>query len=73
MCGRRFRYVGRSRSLSEYRADLDGVWKSRVFNALRQIAQTPWFIKNLALKVLLTLHLGGLIERVFGRRPEWPY
>ena len=29
MCGRRFRYVGRSCSLSEYRADLGGVWQSR--------------------------------------------
>ena len=73
LCGRRFRYVGRSRSLTEYRADLDGVWKSRILNALRQIAQLPWFAKNLALKVLLTLRLGGLIGRVTGRRPEWPY
>ena len=73
MCGRRFRYVGRSRSLSEYRADLGGVWQSRAFNAVRQIAQVPWFIKNLTLKVLLKLQLGGMIKRVTGRRPEWPY
>jgi len=73
VCGRRFRYVGRSRSLSEYRADLDGVWQSRTFNALRQIAQAPWFIKNLLLKVLLKLRLGGLIRGVTGRPAEWPY
>ena len=36
-------------------------------------AQLPWFAKNLALKVLLTLRLGGLISRITGHRPEWPY
>lgn len=71
--GSRFRYVGRSRSLAEYRADLDTRWRARVVNTLRQIAQLPWFAKNLALKVLLTLHLGGLLKRVTGRVPEWPY
>ncbi|MEP7202154.1 MAG: class I SAM-dependent methyltransferase [Ilumatobacteraceae bacterium] len=70
---RRFRYVGRSRSLSEYRADLDGLWKSRTLNALCQTAQLPWFMKNIALKVLLKLRLGGLMKRVIGYTPEWPY
>ena len=73
LCGRRFRYIGRSRSLAEYRADLtDGV-RARGANALRQAAQLGWFAKNLALKVLLTVRLGGVIERLTGRRPEWPY
>jgi hypothetical protein len=68
--GKRFRYVGRSRSLAIYRADLDG---GRVANAARQLAQLPWFAKNLMLKVLLTLGLGKLLRR-FGRGvPEWPY
>ncbi len=73
MFGPRFRYVGRSRSLSEYRRDLPGGRRARVANALRQVAQLPWFAKNLALKVVLTAHLGPVIERVTGRRPEWPY
>lgn len=71
--GRRFRYVGRSRSLAEYRADLGDGRRSRAANAVRQIAQLPWFSKNLALKVLLKLRLGGLIKRVAHRAPEWPY
>ena len=71
--GRRFRYVGRSRSLAEYRADLGDDRRSRARNAWRQIAQAPWFAKNLALKVALKLRLGGLIKRVTGRVPEWPY
>ena len=71
--GRRFRYVGRSRSLAEYRADLGSGWVARAANAFRQLAQIPWFAKNLSVKVLLTLRLGGLIRRVSGRVPEWPY
>jgi hypothetical protein len=42
-------------------------------NALRQLAQVPWFVKNVGLKVLLTLRLGGLLRRITGREPEWPY
>ncbi len=73
MFGRRFRYVGRSRSLTEYRADLSDGWRPRTANSLRQIAQLPWFAKNIGLKVLLTLRLGGVIGRITGRAPEWPY
>ncbi len=69
--GRRFRYVGRTRSLAEYRADLDG--RGRLGNAARQLLQLPWFVVNLMVKVLLTLGLGRLLRR-FGRpAPEWPY
>jgi Methyltransferase domain len=68
-----FRYIGRSRSLSEYRRDLPHGGRARVANAMRQVAQLPWFIKNIALKVLLTVHLGPVIKRAIGREPEWPY
>jgi hypothetical protein len=71
--GCRFRYVGRSRSLTEYRADLSNGWRARAPNALRQIAQLPWFAKNLTVKVLLTLRLGRMIQRLTGRAVEWPY
>ena len=73
MLGSRFRYVGRSRSLAEYRADLGAGPSARIANALRQIAQLAWFAKNVTVKVLLKLRLGGLISRLTGRRPEWPY
>jgi predicted O-methyltransferase YrrM len=73
LLSRRFRYVGRSRSLAEYRADLDGTWRSRVANAARQAAQLPWFAKNLVVKALIAAHLGGLVARITGSRPEWPY
>lgn len=73
LTGRRFRYVGRARSLTEYRADLDGTPRSRAVNALRQMAQLPWFAKNVLLKVLLSLRLGPVLRRLTGREPEWPY
>lgn len=73
LCGSRLRYVGRSRSLTEYRADLDGTPRSRVLNALRQLAQVPWFAKNLAVKLIISAKLGGVLKKVTGREPEWPY
>ncbi len=73
MFGTRFRYIGRSRSLSEYRRDLPDGWRSRAGNAWRQLAQLPWFAKNVVVKLLLTLHLGRVLKRVTGRDPDWPY
>jgi predicted O-methyltransferase YrrM len=71
--GRRFRYVGRSRSLTEYRADLPQRGTARARNAAAQLAQLPWFARNLALKVALTLGYGKLARRLGRPVPEWPY
>jgi len=71
--GRRFRYVGRSRSMTIYRADLARGWRPRLGNAARQVAQLPWFVKNVTLKVLLSLGLGTLLARIGRPVPEWPY
>jgi len=71
--GGRFRYVGRARSLTEYRADLADGPRARVVNALRQLAQLPWFARNLAIKVLMTARLGGLVKLLTRSEPEWPY
>jgi predicted O-methyltransferase YrrM len=71
VAGRRFRYVGRTRSLAEYRADLTG--HGRLGNAGRQLLQLPWFVRNLALKVLLTMGWGKLLRRLGRPAPEWPY
>ena len=70
--GGRFRYVGRSRSMAIYRADL-GRGATRLGNAARQLAQLPWFVKNIVLKVLLTLGLGRVLRRLGRPEPEWPY
>jgi predicted O-methyltransferase YrrM len=62
--GRTFRYVGRSRSMTIYRADLGSGPLPRAKNAGRQLAQLPWFAKNVGLKVLITLKLS---------KADWPY
>lgn len=71
--GSQFRYVGRSRSMTIYRQDLGGAWRPRLGNAGRQLAQLPWFFKNVTLKVLLSLGLGKVLARLGRPVPEWPY
>lgn len=68
-----WRYVGRARSMTEYRRDLPAGLGAKVTNALRQLAQLPWFAKNLGIKVLMSAKLGGLLSKVTGRPAEWPY
>ncbi len=62
--GTRFRYVGRSRSMTIYRADLPASSAARARNTGRQLAQLPWFAKNVGLKVLISLKLV---------KGDWPY
>jgi predicted O-methyltransferase YrrM len=71
--GGRFRYVGRSRSLVEYRADLPGSGIGRRRNAAIQLAQLGWFVGNVGLKVALELGYGRLAARLGRPVPEWPY
>jgi predicted O-methyltransferase YrrM len=71
VAGRQFRYVGRTGSLAEYRADLTA--QGRLGNAGRQLLQLPWFVRNLTLKLLLTLGWGKLLRRLGRPAPEWPY
>ena len=60
----KFRYVGRSRSMTIYRADLAPGWMAMAKNAARQLAQLPWFAKNVGLKVLISLKMV---------KSDWPY
>ncbi|HWL44632.1 MAG TPA: class I SAM-dependent methyltransferase [Ilumatobacter sp.] len=72
--GRRFRYVGRARSLASYEAVPGGLaGRERVGNAVRQLAQLGWFARNVALKVLLSAGLGRVLARLGKEPPEWPY
>ena len=64
MASARFEYVGRSRSLAIYRVT-ELAPRRRPANAARQAAQLPWFVKNVAVKVLISI---GVVR---GR--EWPY
>jgi len=69
----RWRYVGRSRSLAEYRAEpVTGL--ARLANVGRQLAQVPWFVRNVTIKALIVLKLGG-VARALGHPAgdAWPY
>jgi hypothetical protein len=70
---REWRYVGRSRSLAEYRR-LPMSFGERVTNALRQAVHIPYFVRNLAIKVALVARLRPL-ARLLGQPDEdaWPY
>ena len=70
LLGRRFRYVGRSRTLVEYRADLPATGlPGAVANVARQLAVLPYFVWNLGLKALLVV----LMARSPKRATLWPY
>lgn len=69
--GGRFRYVGRANSMAEFeRIDLTPA--DRAANAFRQLLEMPYFVRNLLIKVLITLKLRPL-TRVLGGNGEWPY
>lgn len=67
-----FRYLGRSESMTRYRREALRP-AERVRNGLRQLAQGPWFARNLLIKVLIVAGLGRA-TRLLGHDPEtWPY
>ena len=70
---REWRYVGRSRSLGQYRR-LPMSSRERLSNALRQAVQIPYFVRNLAIKVALVARLRP-VARLLGQPDEdaWPY
>lgn len=73
--GRDFLYEGRSRSLAQYRrtsVPLRG--RDRARNCLRQLAQLPWFVRNVAIKLALVSKLPGLAGLLgHPARDRWPY
>lgn len=67
-----WRYVGRSQSMTEYRREpVRGL--DRVTNGLRQVAQLPWFLRNVLIKALILAHLGRFTRLLGHREPTWPY
>ncbi len=57
---RNFRYAGRTGSLLAYRRERAALLP----NVLRQLAELPWFARNLLLKLAIVARL---------RKGEWPY
>jgi predicted O-methyltransferase YrrM len=69
--GDEFRYVGRSQTMTEYRRErLSG--PARVYNAARQLAQLPYFARNVFYKVLILVGLRR-VTQLLGHDGSWPY
>jgi predicted O-methyltransferase YrrM len=69
--GSRFRYVGRSGSLAEYRRE-DLELPARLGNALTQAAALPYFVRNCLVKAALLARLRP-VARALGEHGHWPY
>jgi predicted O-methyltransferase YrrM len=65
-----FAYVGRSRSLAEYRREHV---QSKTVNAVRQAAQLPWFARNLLVKLALVTKARPLAVALGHRENVFPY
>jgi hypothetical protein len=70
--GFRFRYVGRVGSMTEYRRQLVARGE-RARNAVRQLAELPWFARNVVIKVLLVARLRPLTRLLGHTTSDWPY
>ncbi|HEV2873748.1 MAG TPA: class I SAM-dependent methyltransferase [Thermoleophilaceae bacterium] len=70
---RSWRYVGRSRSLAEYRREqLAG--SARLRNAAGQLRGIPWFARNCLIKVALVARMRPLARRLgLPDGDHWPY
>jgi hypothetical protein len=68
-----WRYVGRSRSLAEYRhVELSGVGRLR--NAGAQVRGIPWFVRNCLIKVALVARMRAFARRLgLPEEDDWPY
>ena len=71
--GSGWRYLGRSESMTHYRRE-ELSTGDRVRNAGRQLAQLPWFVRNVIIKALILAKLGRLTKPIFGHDPStWPH
>jgi predicted O-methyltransferase YrrM len=68
-----WRYEGRAQSMTRYTRTVVP-WRERPANAARQLAQLPWFARNVAFKVLIKVGLRPVAVRL-GHDPaqEWPF
>lgn len=72
LAGSRFAYMGRSRSLLEYRRqDLSG--RARLANAGRQLRELGWFARNLLIKLAIVVRVRPALTLLGHSSGEWPY
>jgi hypothetical protein len=70
-----FVYAGRERSLAEYRRVGRPLSSGeRLRNAARQLAELPWFARNVLIKVAIVLRAPSAVLRLLGHSSrDWPY
>jgi predicted O-methyltransferase YrrM len=68
-----WRYVGRSRSLAEYRREeLAGAGRLR--NAAAQLRGVPWFVRNCLIKLAMVARMRAVARRLgLPDADDWPY
>jgi predicted O-methyltransferase YrrM len=67
-----WRYRGRSGSLAEYaRGELDASERARA--VLLGLAQMPWFVRNVLVKLLIVARMRGLARLLGHVSGPWPY
>jgi hypothetical protein len=66
-----WRYRGRSGSLAEYERVAALPSAARALEMARGLAQLPWFVRNLAIKMLLVARLPAMARRLGS--DVWPY
>jgi hypothetical protein len=72
--GGEFLYVGRERSLAEYRrVGTPLSLAERLRNAGRQLAQLPWFARNVLIKIAIVLRARPLVRLLGHDSYDWPY
>jgi Methyltransferase domain len=73
--GGAFVYAGRERSLAEYRRVGQPLSVAeRLRNAGRQLAELPWFARNVLIKVAIVLRAPLAVLRLLGHSSrDWPY
>src|SRR5689334_4644824 len=69
---RRWAYRGRTGSLVEYER-VDAGSAALLANCGRQVAQLPWFVRNLIVKLALVAHAWPLARALGHRDRNWPY
>jgi predicted O-methyltransferase YrrM len=70
--GSRLRYAGRTGSLAEYEHDaVHG--RARAANVLRQLAELPWFARNLVVKAAIVARLRPVAQLLGHRNGPFPY
>jgi hypothetical protein len=66
------RYVGRTGSLAEYvREPLTAEGRRR--NMVRQLAELPWFARNVLVKIAIVTNLRPVARLLGHRSTDWPY